>query len=159
MNKNSILAVLSMAMVGCAHQPASLGLSAPVTNSQAQVDVRPLGEVLNVKQGAFNVIGEANLEYVLDDSFRRYIAAGIQAKAPVNVELLFMTVNTYTTFSTFKTTCNVAYNVNGIGRSGRYEYLVEHDLFSPSRTDTARFTVTPCLDRLSHDITVYADSL
>lgn len=105
------------------------------------------------------MIGEFDLQYTLDDSFRRYIAAGIQAKAPVNVELLFMTVNTYATLFTFKTTCNVAYNVNGVGKSGRYEYLVEHDLFSPSRTDIARFSVTPCLDRLSHDITVYADSL
>ncbi|MBY8201639.1 hypothetical protein KW514_10775 [Vibrio fluvialis] len=61
MNKNSILAVLSMAMVGCVHQPASLGLSAPDTDYQAQVDVRPLGEILNVKQGAFNVIGEFDL--------------------------------------------------------------------------------------------------
>lgn len=53
MIKNNILAALSLAMVGCAHQPISLGLSALDTNSQAQVDTRPLGEILNVKQGGF----------------------------------------------------------------------------------------------------------
>ncbi|MBY8201640.1 hypothetical protein KW514_10780 [Vibrio fluvialis] len=77
----------------------------------------------------------------------------------MNFELFFMNVNTYATFFTLKTACNVAYNVNGVGKSGRYEYLVEHDLFSPSRTDIARFSVPPCFDHLSRDITVYADSL
>ncbi|MFG0773745.1 hypothetical protein ACF8PD_18185 [Vibrio plantisponsor] len=159
MNKNSILAILSVAMVGCAHKPISMNLPSSDTNSQAQIDTRPLGNYLTVSFDSFNVLSPVDLKFIIDDQFGQRLSSGIQATHSLDVELLFMNVDVYSSLKTYKSNCDVAYNVNGRGKRSQYSFESEYDFAESNHPQVVRLAIAPCLDSLAKDIQEQADSL
>lgn len=159
MIKNNILAALSLAMVGCAHQPISMNLPSPNTNSQAQVDTRPLGKYLIVSFDSFNILSPVDLKFIIDDQFGQRLSSGIQATRSLDVELLFMNVDVYSSLQTYKSNCDVTYNVNGRGKRGQYSFESDYSFAESIHPQIVRLAIAPCLDSLAKDIQKQANSL
>lgn len=159
MIKNSILAVLVIGLSGCSSFPPTvIELDKASSSNFVRVDVSGLGQLVNVgverPTTAYSIY-----PYIVTDSWGQYVSSHVKSQNALTVKLLSMNVEAYEGMSDHIVDCKMVYSVNDKAIIGNYHYELPIDSIRYSREALGTRLITPCLDRLSHDITVHADSL
>lgn len=159
MNKTSMLAAIALATLsGCALQPTTLTFNSQPTNSSVKVNTAYLGNTLTITLDSLTSV-PYSYHYYIGEDMARYVESMIDTEVAVSVDVLAMDIDAYGGMSKTDSICRVAYSVNGQGKAILYQYAYTFDSFTVGIDELGYNLVTPCLDRLSHDIKVYADSL